>query len=299
MLRDMSALWGKRMMGVAAVVPVAGLLAAALSGCEYADDGGPPGLAGSPPRSNAGPDRPDSGKASTSPTVQPERANDEQLRRLLGPPGTDQLPYVTATGAAAAWSTEVPAGDYLLTAACVAAQYGVLEVRLAGAAPEQSNLLCHTRRVMRLNHQGGLITARVASAAEPRFGASGFRLEPYPDAPGSTVEPAAGWSAEQFGPAQPGEVRGYPVAGRWHRSGQVGSPGTLTLTFACEGTGTVEISVVKPNGEDLLSGSGFPCGRPRPTDIPVGPDGILVRVDSTSDTVRAAYSLLPAAGSGL
>lgn len=296
MLRDMSALWGKRMMVLAAVVP--GLLAAALSGCEYAGDGSPPGPAASPPRSTSGPDRPDSGNAPDSPTVPPERANDEQLRRLLGPPGTDQLPYVTATGGAAAWSTEVPAGDYVLTAACVAAQYAVLEVRLAGAAPEESNLLCHARRVMRLNHQGGLITARVTAAAEPRFGASGFRLEPYPDAPGSTAEPAAGWAAEQLGPAQPAEVRGYPVPGRWHRSGPVGSPGMLTLTFACEGTGAVEITVLKPNGDDLLSGSGFPCGAPRPTDIPVGPDGILVRVDSTHAPVRTAYSLKPSAGSG-
>lgn len=296
MLRDMSALWGKRMRGVAAVVAVAGLLAAALSGCEYEDDGGPPGPAASPPRSTSGQG---SVSSSSSPTVPPERANDEQLRRLLGPPGADQLPYVTATGGAAAWTTEVPAGDYLLTAACVAAQYAVLEVGLAGAAPEQSNLLCHTRRVMRLNHHGGLITAKVAAAAEPRFGASGFRLERYPDAaPGSAAEPDAGWAAAILGPAQPGEVRGYPVPGQWHRSGPVESSGTLTVTFACEGSGAVEIDVFKPDGEDLLSGSGFPCGTPRPTDIPVGPDGILVRVDSTHAPVRAAYSLKSSAGSG-
>lgn len=298
MLRDMSALWGKRMKGVAAVVSVLGLLAASLGGCEYADDGGPPGVAASAPPSNAGPGHPDSGVSSNSPAVPPEQANDEQMRRLLGPPGTDELPYLTATGAAAAWSADVPAGDYLLTAACVAAQYAELEVRLGGAYAEESNILCHTRRVMRLTHQGGLITARVAAAADPHFGASGVRLEPYPEVPGSSAGPANGWAAEQLGPEQPGEVRGYPVPGQWHRSGPVESPGTLTLTFVCEGTGAVEITVFKPNGDDLYAGSGFTCGRPFPADIPAGPDGVLVRVDATHDPVRAAYSLLPSTGGG-
>lgn len=41
MLRGMSALWGKRIVSVAAVVPVLGLLVAGLAGCEYADDVGP------------------------------------------------------------------------------------------------------------------------------------------------------------------------------------------------------------------------------------------------------------------
>jgi hypothetical protein len=41
MLRGMSALWGKRIVNAAAVVPVFCLLAAGLAGCEYADDVGP------------------------------------------------------------------------------------------------------------------------------------------------------------------------------------------------------------------------------------------------------------------
>ena len=189
MLKGMSALWGKRMVGVAAVVPILALIAAVLGGCEYStdqytDDGDLPGAAASPPPTNAGQDRPDSGGASNAPAVPLKQANDEQMRRLLGPPGSEELPYRTATGAAVAWSTDVPAGEYLLTAACVAAQYAVLEVRLGGAPPEESNILCHARRVMYLNHQGGIIAARIAAAADPLFGGSGIRLEPYPAVPG-------------------------------------------------------------------------------------------------------------------
>ena len=99
---------------------------------------------------------------------------------------------------------------------------------------------------------------------------------------------------------QAGEFRGYPWDGKWHHSGPVDAPGMLTFTFVCEGPATVDVTVLRPKGEALFQGSGLPCGRPGPVpaDIPVGPEGVMVMVDANNHPVQAAYSLLPAAGSG-
>ncbi|MDQ0078300.1 hypothetical protein [Arthrobacter oryzae] len=60
----------------------------------------------------------------------------------------------------------------------------------------------------------------------------------------------------------------------------------------------VDVTVLRPRGEDLFKGSGLPCGRPLSADIPMGPEGVMVMVDSDNSPVQAAYSLLPTAASG-
>jgi hypothetical protein len=78
MLRGMSALWGKRIVNAAAVVPVLCLLAAGLAGCEYADDVGPS------PSGAAG----RTGNSIATDTVPMASVDPELGRRALTPEGS-------------------------------------------------------------------------------------------------------------------------------------------------------------------------------------------------------------------
>ncbi|KQR65560.1 hypothetical protein ASF98_10685 [Arthrobacter sp. Leaf337] len=73
--------------------------------------------------------------------------------------------------------------------------------------------------------------------------------------------------------------------------------GKLTFTFVCDGPVMVDITVLRPKGTDLFRGD-VPCGRPFSADLPVGPDGVMVMMDSNNYPVQSAYSLVPAAGGG-
>ena len=300
MLRDMSALWGKRIAGVAAVVPILALLAGGISGCEYNTDGDAPRDAASGPPSNASPDnrvKPPSLRDPPNLQDNPNpQDNIDALTEVLGPPDGSGLPY--ASGGAASWTEDVPTGEYFLTAACVAAPGAELVVRLGNAEPERTSFRCGMGQVMYLDHKGGRISAEVVPPADWPYVFTGVKLDPDQTPRGPSAADTTAWAARELGPVQPGEFRGYPWAGKWQHSGPVDVPGLLTFTFVCGGPATVDVVVVRPKGGDLYSVSGLPCGRPVPTDIPVGPEGVMVMVDSNNYPVQAAYKLLPAAGSG-
>jgi len=288
MLRGMSALWGKRIVNAAAVVPVLCLLAAGLAGCEYSTDGDAPRDAVSGLPSNASPDNPV--------TPHNQQDNIDALTELLGLPDGSGLPY--ASGGAASWTADIPAGEYFLTAACVAAPAAELTVQLGDAEPDRTTFGCGMGKVMYLDHKGGRINAEVVPPADAPYFFTGVRLDPDQAPRGPSAANTTAWAAGELGPVHAGEFRGYPWTGQWHHSGPPAVPGMLTFTFVCAGPATVDVTVLRPKGEDLFQGSGLPCGRPFPADIQVGPEGVMVMVDSNNHPVQAAYSLLPAAGSG-
>lgn len=283
-------------MRVAAVLPALCLLAGGISGCEYNTDGDVPTDAASGPPSNASPDN---RVSPSSLRDQPyPQDNIDALEKVLGPPDGSGLPY--SAGATASWTEEVPTGEYFLTAACVAAPGAELVVRLGNAEPERTSFRCGMGKVMYLDHKGGRISAEVVPPAEWPYVFTGVKLDPDRAPRGPSAAETTAWAAGELGPVQAGEYRGYPWDGKWHHSGPVDAPGMLTFTFVCEGPATVDVTVLRPKGEALFQGSGLPCGRPGPVpaDIPVGPEGVMVMVDANNSPVQAAYSLLPAAGSG-
>jgi hypothetical protein len=275
----------------AAVVTVLCVLSAGLGGCEYSADPDTPKDAASVPPSNASPD-----DRVTPPNPPDPQDYIDALNELLGGPDASGLPY--ASGGAASWTEEVPTGEYFLTAACVAAPGAELVVRLGNAEPERTSFRCGMGKVMYLDHKGGRISAEVVPPADSPYVFTGVKLDPDPAPRGPSAAETTAWAAGELGPVQAGEFRGYPWAGSWHHSGPPVEPGTLTFTFVCEGPATVDVTVLRPKGEDLFQGSGLPCGKPFSADFPVGPEGVMVMVDSNNYPVQAAYSLLPAAGSG-
>ncbi|WP_146072310.1 hypothetical protein [Arthrobacter sp. Y81] len=287
----MSALWGKPIIRVAAVLPALCLLAGGISSCEYNTDADVPRDAASGPPSNASPDN-----RVTPPSPQDPQDNIDALAEVLGPPDGSGLPY--ASGGAASWTEEVPTGEYFLTAACVAAPGAELVVRVGNAEPERTSFRCGMGKVIYLDHKGGRISAEVVPPADSPYVFTGVKLDPDQAPRDPSAAETTAWAAGELGPEQAGEFRGYPWDGKWHHSGPVDVPGMLTFTFVCEGPATVDVTVLRPRGEDLFQGSGLPCGRPVPADIQVGPEGVMVMVDSNNYPVQAAYSLLPAAGSG-
>ncbi|MBT2596356.1 hypothetical protein [Arthrobacter sp. ISL-72] len=166
----MPALWGKRMIGLA-LVPVLCLLAAGLNGCEYSSDSDEPRVADSPPSSSS------SGGQSAQ---ESQQGSIDALTEILGFPDGSGLPYASAS--AASWSAEIPAGTYILTAACVAAPAADLVVRLGNAEPERTTFGCGTGKVVYLDHQGGRISAEIVPLTDAPHVFTGVRLDPGPAA---------------------------------------------------------------------------------------------------------------------
>jgi hypothetical protein len=279
---------------MAAVVPVLWVLAAGLGGCEYSTDADAPRDAASGPASSAGPASnpgPDEGDA-------PHRQQDyiDALTELLGLPDDSGLPY--ASGGTASWTADIPAGEYFLTAACVAAPAAELRIQLGDAEPNRITFGCGMGKVIYLDHKGGTMDAKIVPLTDAPHFVSGVRLDPDKAPRGPSAAETTAWAAAELGPEQAGEFRGYPWAGQWHHSGPPPVPGMRTFTFVCEGPVMVDVTVLRPRGEDLFKGSGLPCGRPLSADIPMGPEGVMVMVDSDNSPVQAAYSLLPTAASG-
>jgi hypothetical protein len=279
-------------------VPVLCVLGAGLGGCEYSTDADTPRDAASGPPSSASPSTSTDNRGTPPNRSDPQDPQDyiDALAEVLGPPDGNGLPY--ASGGAASWTEEVPTGEYFLTAACVAAPGAELVVRLGNAEPERTSFRCGMGKVVYLDHKGGRISAEVVPPADSPYVFTGVKLDPDPAPRGPSAAETTAWAAGELGPVQAGEFRGYPWAGNWHHSGPPAEPGTLTFTFVCEGPATVDVTVLRPKGEDLFQGSSLPCGRPFSADFPVGPEGVMVMVDSNNHPLQAAYSLLPAAGSG-
>jgi len=158
------------MIGLAPV-PVLCLLAAGLSGCEYSSDSDGFRVSTSPPSS--------SGSGSQS-AQESQQASTDALTEILGLPNGGQLPYAAAS--AASWSAEIPAGTYILTAACVSAPAADLVVRLGDAAPERTTFGCGLRKVLHLDHQGGRISAEIVPVTDAPHVFTGVRLDPGPAA---------------------------------------------------------------------------------------------------------------------
>ena len=275
-------------MHFAAAVPVLCALAAGLGGCEYSTETDAPKAAASGPPFSTGP--------ANGTALHNQQDNIDALTELLGLPDEGGLPY--ASGGTASWTADIPAGEYFLTAACVAAPAAELRVQLAAAEPELLTFGCGMGKVMYLDHKGGTIEASIVPPADAPYFVSGVKLDPDQAPRGPSAAETTAWAAGELGPVQAGEFRGYPWDGKWHHSGPVGAPGMLTFTFVCEGPATVDVTVLRPRGEDLFQGSGVPCGRPFSADFPVGSEGVMVMMDANNIPVQAAYSLLPAAGSG-
>lgn len=273
------------MLGVRAIMLVLIPLVAALAGCEYPDDREATGVPVSPPPSDPSPQN--------RVTPHSQQAYIDALSELLGPPGDDGLPY--AAGNAASWAADISAGEYFLTAACVAAPGAELTVQSGSAEPERTSFRCGMGKVVYLDHKGGPINARVVPSPDAPYGYTGLRLDPDPAPRGPSAAETTAWAAGMLGAERPGEFRGYPWTGKWHHSGPVDVPGMLTMTFICQGPATVDVTVLQPRGDDLFSGT-VPCGRPFPADVPVGREGVMVMVDSNNHPVQAAYSLVPVAG---
>jgi hypothetical protein len=283
------------MVRAAALGPVLALLAAMLGGCEYstdqpADAGGPdqsqPPVAASTPATDAGRDRQDSRDARRSP-----QDNIDALAELLGRPDASGLPY--ASGGTASWAAEIPAGEYFLTAVCVAGPGAELVVRLGSAEPERTSFRCGMGKVVYLDHKGGRISAEVVPPADAPYFVTGVRLDPDKTPRGPSAAETTAWAAAELGPVQPGEFRGYPWEGQWHHSGAPAAAGKLTFTFVCAGPATVDVTVLRARGADLFQGR-LPCDRPFSADFHVGPEGIMVMMDSNNYPVQAAYGIVPA-----
>jgi hypothetical protein len=180
MLVGMSALWGKPMVQFVVVAFCLLLGISGLSACEYSAG------ENSTDQKTTEQEKPDGD--SPRPSSPPNLA---ALTRMLGPQSSTGLPY--STGTSAAWTTDVPAGEYLLTAGCVGSRGAEVTVQQGDSAPEKSSFQCGRGHVVYLDHKGGRIVAEVVPDAKGQDGVTGIRLDrhPAPRGPGA-AETAAG-----------------------------------------------------------------------------------------------------------
>ncbi|MGX9899945.1 hypothetical protein ACW0JT_08535 [Arthrobacter sp. SA17] len=257
-------------------IAVAIALAGGLSSCAYSSGDGPT-ISGSP------------GQHSDSAPASGE-SNMDALRRVLGPADPTGLPYETSQEATL--EAEIGPGQYLLTAACVASPGADVSVTFGDSSPEVYSFSCGMGKVIQVDHTSGKILAKVVPQ-EPLAGTvTGLKLEHHP-APRDMAARNQAWMAEQLGPEKPGEFRRFLSSGEGTATGPLASAGTYDLAFVCSGPGAVDLLAMNPNGDPIAELPDVPCGPVFRTNFQLNADGVHILVDSDSDGLRAAVSVLP------
>lgn len=262
-------------------IVVAISLAGGLSSCAYPSGDGPT-VSGSP------------GQPSDSAPASGE-SNMDALRRVLGPADSTGLPY--ETGPEATLETEIGPGQYLLTAACVGAPGADVAVTFGDSPSENYSFSCGMGKVIQVDHTSGQILAKVVPQ-EPLSGAvTGLKLEHHP-APRDMAARNQAWMTEQLGQEKPGEFRRFLSSGEGTATGPLASAGTYDLAFVCSGPETVDLLAMNPNGDPIAELPDVPCGPVFRTNFQLNLDGAQILVDSDSDELRAAVSVLPGQKTG-
>lgn len=262
-------------MNKCASITVAIALIAGLSACEYSPDG-----------------RAINGSAGQSPSSVPAsgESNMAALMRVLGPPDATGLPY--ETGPNATLNGEIGPGQFLLTAGCVGASGADVSVTFGDSSPENYSFSCGMGKVIQIDHPGGKIMAEVV-AKEPRGGAvTGLKLKHHP-APRDMAARNQGWITEHLGQEKPDEFRRILASGEGAATGPLPSAGTYRLAFVCSGPDTVDLLAMHANGDPIAELPDVPCGQVFRTALELKADGVQILVDSDSDELRAAVSILP------
>lgn len=262
-------------------IAVAISLAGGLSACEYSSGNG---------RAVSGSAAPASASAPAS-----GESNTDALMRVLGPPDSTGLPY--ETDPEATLSSDIGAGQYLLTAGCVGSSGADVSVTFGGSSPEKYSFSCGMGKVIQIDHTGGKILAQVVPQ-EPRTGAvTGLKLEHHP-APRDMAARNQGWMTQQLGAEKPGEFRRFLSSGEGTATGPLASAGTYDLAFVCSGPDAVDLLAMDANGDPIAELPGVPCGPVFRTNLRLNADGAQILVGSDSDELRAAVSILPGQKAG-
>lgn len=268
-------------MNRCALIAVAVSLAGGLSACEYSsgDARASSSFAGQPSGSS-----PASAESSMA-----------ALMRVLGPPDATGLPY--ETGPDATLNAEIEPGQYLLTAGCVGAPGAEVSVTFGDSSAEKYSFSCGMGKVIQIDHAGGRILAEVV-AQEPRAGAvTGLKLKPHP-APRDMAARNQGWMTEHLGQQKPGEFRRFLSSGEGTSTGPLASAGMYDLAFVCSGPDSVDLLAMNANGDPIAELPDVPCGQVFRTDLQLNADGVQILLDSDSDGLRAAVSMLPGQKAG-
>lgn len=265
----MSALWGARNLRAKVLLLVLLLPVAA---CEYS------------------PDEPSPGPAARH-SVDPALFLAEVARQLGGPLANSGVPY--ATGKTAAWTGELAAGDYLLTAACSGATRLEVKLNRERAFPQSWDYPCGEAHSSFIRHKGGTLTARATALYGLDGGVAGMKIEPNTDASLRENFEASAWARNVLDPSVPGEIRGSGTSDNPTSIGLSAPSGRYELDFACRGTASVQLSIHSWNGAEALSEISVPCGEVVSTELALPADGANLTVAPAGGTGQYSFRLVP------
>ena len=270
----MSALWGARILRAKVLLLV---LLLPLAGCEYSPE-----------------EAPEPAPTATR-SVDPAAFLAEVTRQLAGPPAGSGIPY--ATGKTAEWTTDLAAGDYLLTAACSGATR--LEVKLVRGQglPEAWDYPCGEARATFIRHTGGILTARATALYGLDAGVAGVKIEPNTDESLRENFGASAWARDVLDPSVPGEYRGSATSDAPTSFGLSAPPGLYDLNFACRGTAATRLSIRSWNGAEVLSERTVPCGEVISILLQLPWEGAELSMAPAGSTGQYSFRLVPL-GSG-
>ena len=103
---------------------------------------------------------------------------------------------------------------------------------------------------------------------------------------------------EHLGQQKPGEFRRILSSEEDAATGPLPSAGTYALAFVCSGPDTVDLLAMDAKGDLIAELPDVPCGQVFRTDLELKADGVQILVDSDSDELRAAFSILPGQKAG-
>lgn len=266
----MSALWGARILS-ANVAMLAMLLP--LAACEYS------------------PEEPPQPVPTATRSIDPAVFLAEVARQLSGPPADPGIPY--AVGKTAEWTTELAAGDYLLTSACSGASRLELKVTSAHGLPQGWDYPCGEANSAFFRHSGGRLTARAAAISGLEAGVAGLKIEPNTDASLRENFGASAWARDVLGPSKPGEYRGSATSDERTVFGLTAPPGRYELNFACRGTAATRLSIRSWNGAEVLPEGTVPCGTVLSIEVRLPSEGAQLSMAPSGGTGQYSFRLVP------
>lgn len=265
----MSALWGARILRAKVLLL---LLVLPVAACEYS------------------PDEPLPAPTATH-SVDPALFLAEVTRQLGGPPANSGAPH--ATGKTAAWTGELAAGDYLLTAACSGATRLEVKLNRERALPQSWDYPCGEAFSSFIRHKGGTLTVSATALYGLGEGVAGMKIEPATDASLRDNFEASSWARDVLDPAVPGEIRGSGTSDDPTSFGLSAPPGRYELDFACRGTASVRLSIRSWNGAEALAAVSVPCGEVISTELELPADGADLAVAPAGGTGQYSFRLVP------
>ncbi|WP_458111869.1 hypothetical protein M1D88_16645 [Arthrobacter sp. R1-13] len=172
-----------------------------------------------------------------------------------------------------------------------------MSVTFGDSSPEKYSFSCGMGKVIQIDHTSGQVLAKVVPQ-EPLTGAvTGLKLEHHP-APRDIAARNQAWMTEQLGQEKPGEFRRFLSSGEGTATGPLASAGTYDLAFVCSGPDAVDLLAMNADGDPIAELPDVPCGPAFRTSFELNTDGAQILVDSDSDELRAAVSVLPGQKAG-